>query len=348
MTAKSKKLRIGLVGAGMIGQTAHLANFVENTACNVTAIAELRPALGARAAKRFGVSHVFGNHIELIESHLVDAVCVVTRRPATGPIVLDAFRAGLSVLSEKPMAHTVGQAETLVAAAENAACTYAVGYMKRYDAGVEWARDQFLAYLQDGALGTLISARIWNYGGQFAPNLSGFDMTTEVRPEGLELWPIAPDWVPTERHEEYAGFANVYIHDVNLIRYFLGDDIQVAHVRIGRANSRHVIFEAGTVPVYLEMGEQDGTRWREGMELTFEKGDLTINLPEPMDHSRGAEVILRRAGADPVQRTSEGWAFKRQADAFVEDVLGRRNPLASGRDSLGDLALIEQVWRLGQ
>src|ERR1700726_4357142 len=91
-------VRIGIVGAGMVGQLAHLANFVQIPGCRVTALAELRPALGRLAADRFGVPQVFASHREMLAADVADAIVVVTRRPATGPVVLEALEAGKHVL----------------------------------------------------------------------------------------------------------------------------------------------------------------------------------------------------------------------------------------------------------
>ena len=57
---------IGIVGAGMVGQMCHLANFVANPACRVVALADLRPELAAAAAAKFGVKRVYRTHLELL------------------------------------------------------------------------------------------------------------------------------------------------------------------------------------------------------------------------------------------------------------------------------------------
>ena len=97
---------IGIIGAGMVGQMCHLANFVANPGCRVVALADLRPELAAAAAAKFGVQRVYRTHLEMLADSEVTAVVVVTRRRATGPIVLDALNSGRHVLSEKPMAYT--------------------------------------------------------------------------------------------------------------------------------------------------------------------------------------------------------------------------------------------------
>src|SRR6478609_2542696 len=102
----------------MVGQMCHLANFASNPACRVVAVADLRPDLAAAAARKFGITRVYATHRELLADSEVSGVVVVTRRRATGPIVLDALNSGRHVLSEKPMAYTTAQATSLVEAAQ--------------------------------------------------------------------------------------------------------------------------------------------------------------------------------------------------------------------------------------
>src|SRR5207237_4346816 len=85
---------IGIIGTGMVGQMCHLANFVSNPACRVVGVADLRPDLAAAAAEKFGVPRVYRSHRELLDDREISAVVVVTRRRATGPIVLEALGRG--------------------------------------------------------------------------------------------------------------------------------------------------------------------------------------------------------------------------------------------------------------
>ena len=41
------KLKIGIVGAGFMGQFAHIANYAEIQNCEIVALAEYRPDLSA-------------------------------------------------------------------------------------------------------------------------------------------------------------------------------------------------------------------------------------------------------------------------------------------------------------
>ena len=145
--------------------------------------------------RKFGIPKLYSSHTELLDDPEIEAVVVVTRRHATGPIVLDALQSGRHVLSEKPMAHTRAQAERLVSA-QPVGKSYAIGYMKRHDAGVAQAKILLDALQRSGELGRIVLVRAWCFGGDTGVGSQGFVMTDEVRPDGIELWPIAPDWVP--------------------------------------------------------------------------------------------------------------------------------------------------------
>jgi len=335
-----------MIGAGMVGQLAHLANFVRIPGCRVTAVAELRPRLGALTAKQFGVPEVFDSHHDMLAADVIDAAVVVTRRPATGPVVLDVLNAGKHVLSEKPMAHTTEQARRLVDAAVRGRLIYSIGFMKRHDAGTAAAKQRLSELIANGDLGRVILMRGWCFCGDFNICSGGFVMTDEKRPEGLELWPSAPDWIPKELHEDYAWFLNVFVHDVNILRYFAGQALEVRSVDLSRRNGRVAIFDSGSYPVILEMGEQTGTVWNEGLEIQFERGRLTIEFPSPLLESKAANVVLVSGNATTRIEAAPSWSFRRQAEAFVADIAGNRPPLASGADSIADLVLVESIWRM--
>ena len=353
MTAQ-RPITIGLIGAGMVGQLAHLANFTSLPGCRVAALADLRPDLAQAAASRFGVPKIYPSHRELLQDPEIEAVVVVTRRPATGPIVLDALAAGRHVLSEKPMAHTLAQGEKLVQAAERAGLTYAAGFMKRHDAGVQHAKLLLDEARADGRWGSLLTVRCHCHGGDFAAGaqLEGTHvMTPEPRPDGLELWPVAPDWLPAALADDYAWFLNVFVHDLNILRWLFGSTPHVSAADLRRPNGRTVLLDFGDFPAVLDMAETSGPTWNEGVEATFERATLTIAFPPPLLRNVLATITLRHAGSTTTIHpppSGWSWSFRRQAEAFVTDIRERRTPLADGRDSLEDLRLAEAIWRLSR
>ncbi|MDO8606988.1 MAG: Gfo/Idh/MocA family oxidoreductase [Phaeospirillum sp.] len=345
MIETERSIGIGMVGAGMIGQLAHLSNFAEIPGCHVTALAELRSDLGRQVADKFGVPKLYPDHRAMLDDPMVEAVIVVTRRPATGPVALDCLNGGRHVLSEKPMAHSMAQAKRLVTAAQARDLRYAIGFMKRHDAGTALAHQLVQNFRDSGEMGRVLLMRSWCYTGEFACNSKGFIMTGETRPDGITLWPVAPDWVPPDRHEDYAWFLNVFIHDINLLRHLAGGTPRVRSVDLDRCNGRLVTFDCGDFPAILEMAEVNSAHWSEGVEVVFEKGRLVLSLASPLLRVPAAVTLHRSNGEVVAFQPDWSWSFRRQAEAFVADIRSKREPLASGADSVADIQLVEDIWR---
>jgi predicted dehydrogenase len=335
---------IGIIGTGMVGQMCHLANFVSNPACRVAAIADLRPDLAAAAAARFGVSRVYHTHRQLLDDPDVSAVVVVTRRRATGPIVLEALRRGRHVLSEKPMAYTSTQATSLVNAARARNLVYGIGYMKRHDAGVARAMALLQKLRGDASLGLLLSARAWCFAGDTGGARNNFVMTKEARPDGLELWPDGPDWMSPGVRPGYDRFLNVFSHILNLTRHLLGPSPALSESNVAMDGTGTFSLDFGGVGCSFELGDETGGPWREGIEISFERGVVTIELQPPFAEEEARVFIDEGSHRSELPR-EKSWAFRRQASAFVSDIVGRTRPLASGEDSIIDIALAEAIWK---
>jgi predicted dehydrogenase len=88
--------------------------------------------------------------------------------------------------------------------------------------------------------------------------------------------------------------------------------------------------------------------WDEVTELFFSDGRITIKTPPALMRNNPAVVEVYRAGKTQelsVPQVYWSWAFRRQADAFVSDVLENRPSISAGEDALEDLRLIEEMWR---
>ena len=328
----------------MVGQMCHLANFVANPACRVVAVADLRPDLAAAAAQKFGISRVYSTHRELLADSEVSAVVVVTKRRATGPIVLDALHSGRHVLSEKPMAYTTAQAIALVEAARQQNLVYSIGYMKRHDAGVARALQVLTRLRYDQSLGRIVRARGWCFGGDTGRSQDNFVMTGEARPDGLELWQDGPDWMPRDMRPAYDNFLNVFSHIINLARYLLGPSPAVAKSAIETSGAARVTLDFDGIACTLNLLNGSEGAWREGLTIDFERGAVTLELPPPFAEQE-ADVIVDHDGQSTPLTGERSWAFRRQADAFVSDILKRGRPFASGEDSVTDIALAETIWK---
>lgn len=103
----SRKLRIGLIGAGGIASNPHAAAWEAHPDVEVTAVCDINEAAATTLAERLGAKHVFTDFKKLVKLKEVDAVDVCTPNRVHTPAVLAALTAGKHVVCEKPLAVTV-------------------------------------------------------------------------------------------------------------------------------------------------------------------------------------------------------------------------------------------------
>src|SRR5687768_12845714 len=103
-----RMLKVGVFGTGHLGKF-HLNNWKEIGAAELVGFFDPDDAIAAEVEKTYGLKR-FTREEDLINA--CDAVDVVTPTPFHFPICALAIRKGKHVFVEKPMAHTVDEAQT--------------------------------------------------------------------------------------------------------------------------------------------------------------------------------------------------------------------------------------------
>jgi predicted dehydrogenase len=349
VTAK-KKVRLGFIGAGGMGQAAHLRNYTSLAdECEVVALAELRTGAGARIAARHGIPRVYRSHEELLAKEKVDAL--VASQPFTrhGVLLAELAQAGVPLMSEKPIAGSIAVAEKIIATLEQNKTWLMVGYHKRCDPATQYAKAEIDRLKQSGALGALRYIRItmppgdWIAGG-FQDNINSAETLAD-----LEYDPPAPD-MDKATNDAYGTFVNFYIHQVNLLRHLLGENYRVAF-----ADPAQVLLvaqsESGVTGV-IEMAPYQSTlAWNETALVGFQKGYVKLDLPAPLAYNRPGSVEIFKdpgAGATPLTLTPQLpgiHAMRGQALAFLRAVRGEAPAPCLAPEALEDLRVARQYIR---
>jgi predicted dehydrogenase len=123
-----------IVGAGGMGR-AWGRNLAQHPETDIAAWIDLRPEAAAQAVEELQLSGVVtGDDLnKAIAETRPDFVVDVTIPEAHHDVTLAALAAGLPVLGEKPMAHSMEAARAMVAASEKAGQLYMVSQSRRYD-----------------------------------------------------------------------------------------------------------------------------------------------------------------------------------------------------------------------
>ncbi len=344
------KTKLGFVGVGQMGQCAHLRNFAVIPECEPAAIAEIVPGLGEKVAARYGVPRVYASHEEMLANEDLDGIVAIQPFTRHGLLLPDLLKAGKPLLIEKPLAVSVESGETLVRTIEASGTWVMVGYHKRSDPAVLWAREKIERFRKSGELGPLRYVRITVPPGNWTADGTIDRITVDADPPQLETDP-PPAGMDEETYKAHLFFVNFYIHQVNLLRYLMGDSYRVTFA--DRAGRLFVAETGSGITGAIEMGPYTTTRaWDEKILVGFEKGYLEISLPAPLARNRPGRVVYYRdptKDATPMkEEPTLPWvdAMRNQAQNFVDAVRGTARPRCEAAEALADLVIARDYLRL--
>lgn len=113
MSASSPRLRIGLIGAGMVS-THHLGAWARVPEAHVVAVADPDLERARGQADSFGISTVFPSADEMMRGTKLDAVDIAAPVAAHAKLCRLAAGHSLAILCQKPLAATASEAAGLV------------------------------------------------------------------------------------------------------------------------------------------------------------------------------------------------------------------------------------------
>ncbi|MGH7779988.1 MAG: Gfo/Idh/MocA family oxidoreductase [Candidatus Binataceae bacterium] len=130
------QVRIGLIGAGLIGQLHSMmlrkvADCSDGSA-RITAVADVLPAAAEKLAARWPGARALSSYEEIVNDPAIDAVWICTPTAMHRDAVIAAARAGKHVFCEKPLAMTADDADAMHRALAAAGVQSQVGLVMRF------------------------------------------------------------------------------------------------------------------------------------------------------------------------------------------------------------------------
>ena len=317
----NKILRVGLIGAGRIGQVhaSTLANRVNRA--QLTAVTD--PIAGAvqAVAEKFRVPpHVAGDDRAIIADPALDAVLICTPTHTHAQIIIAAAQAGKHIFCEKPIALNLEDTDAALDAVAQAGVKLQVGFNRRFDPNYARVRKA----VANGEIG---------------------------RPHILHLISRDPAPPPIEYVNGSGGiFLDMTIHDWDMARFLIGSEIDEVYVQ-GGVMVDPAIGEAGDIDTHVTLlrfangviGTVDNSRkavygYDQRVEVFGSQGAIHTdnNYPNSSVLSTTNAIARELPWNFFMQRYVE--AFALELEAFVEAVIADKPVPVSGHD--GRMALL--------
>ena len=302
-----KKLRVGVIGVGHLGQH-HARLYAAISGAKLVGVTDADSKRAESVAERYG-AHPYADPDHLLPH--VDAVSVVVPTSAHHAVVKACLKAGVHVLVEKPVTVTVEEAHDLVEAARAVGRVLQVGHIERFNPAIQAVRP----YLNKP--GFIECHRLSPYGDRG----TDVDVVLDLMIHDLDMiLSMNPGTV------EEVRAAGVPV---------LSNTIDIANARIAFSNGCVANLTASRVSMArmrkLRLFQRDAY-----ITVDYQARQAAI-LRRRMGPNHRLEIEM-----EPV-RTVDEEPLRLELEAFVHAASTGAAPVVSGMDGAAALALAHQV-----
>jgi predicted dehydrogenase len=299
-----------VIGVGHLGKH-HARILASMPGVSLAGVVDVNTDRAAKIAREHG-TRAFGHISEIADK--LDLVVVAVPTESHAAIALPLIESGVHTLVEKPVAQTVQEADTLIAAAKRAGVVLAVGHSERFNPAVAAARPHIKdpRFIEVHRLGT-------------SPERSlDIDVVLDLMIHDLDLIlsVVASDVERVEAVGVPVLTPRVDIANAR-VRFKNGCIANLTASRISRESVRKIRFFQRDAYVSIDTAARDVEMWSV--------------VPQPGAAPKIGGGKLAVSGDEPL---------KRELEDFIAAVRDKRPPAVSGEDGRAALALAVRIVEL--
>ncbi|HTT59624.1 MAG TPA: Gfo/Idh/MocA family oxidoreductase [Acidimicrobiales bacterium] len=305
MASERGVFRLGLIGAGRMGQT-HLRALIDSEDVAIVAVAEPIDALRAHVTETFGVRG-FATLNDMLDQGGIDGALIVTPSDSHVAVIDTVARAKLPILCEKPCGLSSSDTRTARQLVQGAGVALQIAYWRRFVPELQVIRERIV----DGDFGEILSISCLQWDG--------------------EPPPVA------FRHRSGGIFVDMGVHEFDQARWLTGSDLAQL-----RAVASSVVTDpdsAGDPDSAQALGmSESGASVFVTLGRHYVGGDMaSVEVFGTRDHV--LSVFLDPSDGERAQLA----ALRRQASAFAEYARGGTCRGSTIDDAIAALEAAEQL-----
>jgi predicted dehydrogenase len=324
-----KVLRWGVVSTANIGVRKVIPATQRAERCEVVAIASRDLERAARVASELRIPRAHEGYEALLSDPDVDAVYIPLPNDQHAAWTIAAARAGKHVLCEKPLAMSAAEAEQMLEACASEGVLLMEAFMYRLHPSWEAVRD----LVASRRIGRLRSVQSWfSYFNDDPRNIRNVPQLG-----GGALYDIGCYCINLSRML-FAGEPTRV--EASVTQDETGTDVLTSAI---------LAFDEGVATFTCSTRAEPDQR----VHIYGTEGRISIGIPFNIPPDRPTEIVLTSGGDPPVNPHSETLTFATadeytiQAERFADAVLDCRPLPIPPEDAIGNLRVIEAVFRAG-
>jgi myo-inositol 2-dehydrogenase / D-chiro-inositol 1-dehydrogenase len=299
MTSTPEELRVGVVGAGVMGldHVARLAHRVSGA--RVSAIIEPDAGRSAAAVDAAPGARAFSRIEDALDAGAVDAVLVATPGPFHEPVLVPVLEAGLPVLCEKPLTPDSASSERILALEQTLDRPHVqLGFMRRFDTEYRQLRE----LVESGDAGELLALRGVHRNPSVADAYTQRMLITDSVVHEFDVlpWVAGSSVAAVEvRHMKRNPTSPAHLREPILVLIELANGVLVdvemnVSARFGYQVATEAVFESGVARIGQPAGLQ---RWSAGAVAVAEHQSFTTRFAAAYDAQVQSWVDAVRDGS---------------------------------------------------
>lgn len=335
----AKKIRVAFIGAGGIARNAHMPPLQKMDDVEVVAIADISEDVAKQAADMFdGKPKLYADYKQMLAEEKIDAVDVCTPNLYHKQPTIDALKAGMHVIVEKPIAMSAKEARAMVQAARDNDRKLMVAQCQRFRPDVQLLKKMIDA----GELGEIYYSRVW-----------------ALRRRGVPAWGVF-----IEKDKQGGGpMIDIGVHMLDMALYLMGHPKPVAvsgqcYTKFGKKKGVFNPWGAWDPKKYTVEDYAAGfVRFDNGATLSIEasfaanikKDELNVTLlgteggsdmdPFRIYKERHQRIIVEEPTMLPQVNTYEA-----ELKEFFAAIRENRDPLVTGEQALMTQLILDGVY----
>jgi predicted dehydrogenase len=339
--AKDERLlRVGVLGCGTISQAGHFISAVKAKNTELYAICDVSESLLNKMNDIYAPKKCYNSFDDMLKDDNVEAVVIGIGDQFHTDCTFKALEAGKHVLVEKPIGVSVKETEKVVKKAREKGLIVQVGNMKRFDPGIEYAKDFTEKHI----------GKVTTYKGWYCDSSIRYTLCDNVMPIIYSSPDMKkPKGNPKQIKDRYylLGHAS---HLFDTAQYLLGD-IECLSAKLNVADNMYswlisCDFASGVIGS-LDLTIAIRAPWHEGFEIYGTNGTVFAKTPNPWELV-SSQVECWRQDTETCYKpfAADGHVFRRQLEAFADVILNNAPQKgASAEDGLKALKCLIATYQ---